>query len=502
MYFYISYSHRNRDATALAHSLHDALRAHGHQVFFDAGIPLGANWVNEIDKHLTSCDCFILLLSEDSAHSEMVQGELRSAYQRRKREGSPLVLPVRVRYSGEPDYEFRSLLGRLQFTSWDGPADTNRVLAELLDSASSSSEPLAVPRATVTATTTPRSQANQQPSPALMVRRPASAPGGTVRVGDPYYIERNVDALLTHRAPLTGETILIKAPRQMGKSSLLLRYLQACEDVGRQTALLDLSVFAEPELSDYMTLLNAIYSFLLASFQPAAPTRPQITSQQALSEALGRDILTDLHHSIVIAIDEVDRVMGYSYQQDFFKMLRYWQNKTAQPHSPWEKVGFAFVISTEPYLLIDSPTSSPFNHVSAVELGPFSLAQCLELNARHGSPLTSSELCQLYEVLGGHPYLTHLSLYHLTSITPLAFPDLLDRALKGNDPFSDHLYALLFKISRKPDLRSALSSLIKTGAPPDLDTYFRLHAAGLVRGGNRATHPSNLLYARFFKSVL
>jgi hypothetical protein len=47
-----------------------------------------------------------------------------------------------------------------------------------------------------------------------------SAPGGTVLINDPLYIERKADAFATAIASATGELLIIRGARQRGKSSL------------------------------------------------------------------------------------------------------------------------------------------------------------------------------------------------------------------------------------------------------------------------------------------
>ena len=83
---FISYRHCDPDR-AVAEFLRQSLQKQGHNVFVDTtGIKGGADWVEEIHKHIEWCDFLIVLLSEESMNSEMVQGEIRLAHRRRKRE--------------------------------------------------------------------------------------------------------------------------------------------------------------------------------------------------------------------------------------------------------------------------------------------------------------------------------------------------------------------------------------------------------------------------------
>ena len=52
--------------------------------------------------------------------------------------------------------------------------------------------------------------------------------------------------------------MVIKGPGQVGKSSLLIRYLKACADAGRRFALFDFRILEKQQLDDYPTLLTEI----------------------------------------------------------------------------------------------------------------------------------------------------------------------------------------------------------------------------------------------------
>jgi hypothetical protein len=119
------------DDEKLAHAMRDRFGAAGHEVFIDVGMKVGTDWVAEIAQRITWCDFLIVLLSKSAVESEMVQAEVRLAYQRRRRDGRPAILPVRVNYKGALDYELDAYLGRIQYIMWTGDGDTGPVINEL-----------------------------------------------------------------------------------------------------------------------------------------------------------------------------------------------------------------------------------------------------------------------------------------------------------------------------------------------------------------------------------
>ncbi len=181
-------------------------------------------------------------------------------------------------------------------------------------------------------------------------------------------------------------------------------------------------------------------------------------------------------------------------------MLRHWHNERAQPVSAWENMDLAMVIATEPYLLIAAADRSPFNVTPAIQLKPFEQMHLRQFNTAYGGPLTDNEQDQLYELLSGHPYLTRLALYRLVS-SGLSFETMMADSSDADGLFGEHLRSRIFMLQQQPDLLGAMRRVVSKGAELDIDTFYRLHAAGLVERKGKTTIPSNMLYARFFRQL-
>ncbi|MEM9435306.1 MAG: AAA-like domain-containing protein [Pseudomonadota bacterium] len=503
---FISYRRSVKFDEQLAQYLRENLAQAGSEIFIDVGMQVGTDWVAEIRRRIDWCDYLIVLLSEQSIHSEMVQGEVRLAHQKRKRDGSPQILPVRVCYDGPLDYELDSYLGRVQYVTWNSKQDSERALTAIKSAIDGHADcadllELKVIEASNIPDAVSVEPSSFRPNP-VVDPRVLRAPGGSIRINDPVYVRRRADERVESTARMLGETLVIRAPRQTGKSSLLVRYLAACMEANKHIAYIDFQNFSDEELEDYETLLNALKSELARSLRLEVSGESKITTQRDLTNHIEDEILTLIGAPVTIAFDEVDRVLGRPYQHDFFSMLRNWHNRRSEPLSPWEDVDLALVIATEPYLLIDSGDRSPFNVTPPIELQSFVRADLGELNDRYGTPLGDEQLDRLHQLLHGQPFLSRLSFYRLTTSGSIKFEELLEQADDINGPFSDHLRHLLMLLERQKDLPSAMMQLITKGAAPTRDTYFRLEGAGLVRRDGDRVVPANLLYARFFKRVL
>ncbi len=324
---------------------------------------------------------------------------------------------------------------------------------------------------------------------------------GKVRDDDPGYVPRPGDQAVLAAAGEIGETIVIKAPDQMGKSSLLARYLHACQNAGKQVALVDFAMFGEEELSSYPVLLSTLAWALNDALDINDGETPDIKTHPMMVAYVRKKVLGQTAGPLTIAFDEVDRVMGQSYQGDFFTLLRSFHNSRSRTR--WTDVDLALVISTEPYLLIEDTKRSPFNVVHPTVLQSFSKQECGELNTRYDNHLSPAELDDLYDLLQGHPYLTRLAYYHLKGENRYTLDNLIEQAHDERGPFGEHLRAKLADLQEDPHLLDGMRQVLDPEMSPDRDMAHRLHGAGLIMfKTNERAVPANLLYARYFRKVL
>ncbi len=461
---------------------------------------MGVNWGEAIVEAIAGSDFFIVLLSARSINSEMVIEEVRLARESRRERGRPHYLPLRVRHSGSLGYALGAYLQGYQWRAWQSVDDSDSILREILDIAVGTISP------PLEQSPSPGDSAIEMKAPDRSTPKPRadlsdlSAPGGAMRPDDPFYIERDADAEILAAAQRLKETLVIQGSRQNGKSSLLKRYLTACHREGKKIALIDMSLCANSDLADYVTFLNWIVADLLDKLELEIDA-PEIRTQAGLTRFIQRQLLKAVTDPLVLAFDEVDRVLGQGYQSDFFSMLRYWhERRTDTPSTNWARTEMILVISTETYLLIDKADRSPFNIRAPIELRPFNQEESRELNGKYGDFLSEHQLERLWELLEGHPYLVQRAYYLMTRPRPMDFDALCHDAHLEEGPFGDHLRGVTIKLRRHggQDLIAALRQIIKHGTVNDEDAFQRLRGAGLARRREGRIVPANQLYARFF----
>lgn len=500
--FFISYSHRELEEERLAVRIHRDLVKAGHEAFIDKDIPPGMEWAKVIEQRLPWCDFLIVLLSANSVVSDMVIEEVRRAHSLRRNQKRPGIIPVRVKYDGDLGYHLSAIISPLQWIQYRSGADYRSLLQKIL-------RVVADPEVAIRADHSSTTKFLQHIPASLVPPQPMASPipGGSMFSDDPFYIARNADALVLALSTRNGQTLTIEAPRQIGKSSLLQRYLPACQQAGQLVALIDFSLLDESDIQTYDALLSGLAGELMRELEMELESPPSFKSSKDFTHWIEDELLPHGNQPIVLAIDEVDSIFDRDYRRDFFKMLRSWQNRRGR-NVAWQNLGLALSISTERHLLIDSANTSPFNVGLYTPLSPFTIEQCRQLNFCYneqvGHSLTEVQVSGLWQLLGGQPYLMREAYHSLLVARLYDFEDLLNGAADDDSVFSDHLRALLNRLQRRPEykLASVLRQIIRGRGPSDQMAVARLKAAGLVRTiGNRPA-PANELYARFFGRVL
>jgi hypothetical protein len=418
-----------------------------------------------------------------------------------------LTLPVRVNFTGTLPFDLSAYLNSITYSVWQSGDPYEPIAQQLL---AAIQRHAALPHA-VAPEDPAALQALAAATEAVGVPLPAADPRfwretGAVRMESPFYVRRAVDAEMEELVQRRGETIIVKAPRQFGKSSLLARAAASAQENQQQVFYLDFQLLDEAVLASLDSLLRYLASKLAREF------KTQLKPNEFWDASLGaKDNLTDFLEEALLAkaaapylllFDEVDHLFKRAYRDDFFATLRGWHNLRARKPE-WNQLNLTLAHSTEPHLWIQDFTQSPFNVGVPLTLNAFDNEQVAALNAKYGQPLrTAQEVSALCELLGGHPFIVRQALYMLVD-QRWSLAQLVAEARHDSGPFGDHLRRLLWFLQNNERLKQAVQQILARGECEDELLFQNLNAAGLVRGDTRdAVQMRCELYRDYFSKHL
>jgi hypothetical protein len=246
---FISYKRDIEPDEKLAQSLVKSLRSRGHQPYIDKELTVGIEWSNEIHRQIERSNFLVILLSKDAAASEMVAEELKLAEKSRADTGHPIPLPVRVNYAEALPYHLQRYLGDLHYILWTSEEDdlhTQDALFKAIEGG------LELPQQKVEKPTTDESP---RPEPTADPRL-LEIPAGAVEIKSRFYIERDCDAAIDRQVYNPGSTTTIRAGRQMGKTSLLVRAVRKAKKLDYRVVYIDFQQINRTALSSLDHLLK------------------------------------------------------------------------------------------------------------------------------------------------------------------------------------------------------------------------------------------------------
>lgn len=249
--------------------------------------------------------------------------------------------------------------------------------------------------------------------------------GGTLRTSAPSYVTRPADAELLQQLQ-AGEFCYVLTPRQMGKSSLMVRTAQRLRAEGGRVVIIDLtSIGASSSAISadqwYLGLLSRMRSDLRLATDVQAwwQAHSAFSVSQRFTDFLQQVVLTECADKVAILIDEIDSTLNLPFRDDFFAAIRALYNERA--HNPiYSRLTFALFGVATPTDLIQDRERTPFNIGRRIDLREFTPvdAEPLRQGLTHRLPEQATAIFQrIFYWTNGHPYLTQ-KLCHAVVLQP------------------------------------------------------------------------------------
>ncbi len=332
-------------------------------------------------------------------------------------------------------------------------------------------------------------------------------PSGQVPLNSPFYIERlPIESECYETIMNPGALIRVKAPRQMGKTSLMSRILNYAEHQGYRKAGLNFQSADE----EFLTNLDLFLQWFCASITNELRLEEKLSeywqgvlgSKNKCTNYFQRYLLSEITNPVALGLDEVDQVSQHpEIATSFFALLRTWHER-GKNEAIWQKLRLVIVHSKEVYIPLNI-NQSPFNVGLPIELRELNSIEVENLVELHHLELSPAQIKELMAMVGGHPYLVRQALYHIAR-KKITLEKLLQVAPTEEGPYSDHLRRHLNNLEENPELLTAIKQIIAVDYPVPIGTKegFKLRSMGLVKFQGNSVMPLCELYRRYFSDRL
>lgn len=331
------------------------------------------------------------------------------------------------------------------------------------------------------------------------------SPEGQVPLTSSLYIQRDFIESSTYEEILqAGAFIRIKAPRRMGKTSLMVRILDYASRQNYATVRLNLQSAGSPVLRSIDRFLRWFCVFISKKLgiDPQLDTYwdedigPLVSSTLYFEDYL----LNKIDRPLVLALDELNQIFEYpAVAKDFLALLRSWHEESKDV-SVWQKLRFILIHSTDIYIPLET-YQSPFNVGLAIELPLLTLPQVEQLAQLQGLHLQEQTLTQLMELSSGFPYLVRCVLYHGLRYG-VEVSVLLQEALQDGGIYQNYLRSQWQKLQREPQLLRSVQSILESPTTHlEIETSAKLWGLGLVRWQDDHYQLSCALYQSYFQRM-
>jgi hypothetical protein len=311
------------------------------------------------------------------------------------------------------------------------------------------------------------------------------------------YIRRDADAQLIEQIEDNQYYPYFAAPRQSGKSSLLLRTMAALDPSKYRVALVDLSPFVVASYDDFWRqFLHEVARG--ANFDPAP-----------IGEEDPRDVLLlwlrGCKQRLIVFMDEIDVLLGVDCREQIFSKLRTFFNLRARlDTAELQRVQFVLAGAAHSSRFIKDPRWSPFNVAIEIELADLSPPQVSQLAvylATAGTFAGPDLTARVHELTGGSVFLCQLVFEQLWNLAARGKPrldaadvDAVIATIVAESPRNIHFYNI-FRLVTADARLTMLFRRLTEGQELGQEEHKELRLTGICRG---ASPFRNEVYARVF----
>ncbi len=332
-------------------------------------------------------------------------------------------------------------------------------------------------------------------------------PDRPLALNSPFYIRRSPGEELAYaELEKSGSLLRVKAAKKLGKSSLMLRLIHRAEILGYRPVLID---FMQVDQEIFQSS-DKFLRWLCINVARQLKLDPKL--EDYWDEDMGSKvsctlyfefyILPQINCPLFLVFNELNIVFEHTnISQNFLPLIQFWYEQSR--HNPtWKNIHLFLVQSTEVYVSLNI-NQFPFNIGLSIELPPFTVNQVQNLAERYHLNLSDTQIQKLTHLVGGHPYLVHLAIYHLAN-NLISLENLLKKAPTLEGIYKDYLESLWLILHNKPELASAMKRVATSGVDIQLEPIiaYQLNSLGLVNLEENYCRAFCELYRVYFGSQI
>lgn len=304
------------------------------------------------------------------------------------------------------------------------------------------------------------------------------------------YIHRPAEERKCHDILYARGLVVFYGPKLFGKTWLMQAALQTLRQDGFRTLEANVALMNQQEIHSLPEFLHWLASRLWAQISNTpAPSLDQFLGDPA--EAFKKVLATlpaNASQPLVIAIENLDLIIGTAYQDLFLGLLRALSEQAASTNglATLQHLRWMLCISTAPALMVKNQHQSPFNNTDPIRIAEFSHKQVTELGALYSLSVSAENYQSLRKLIGGHPYLLRV-LFYESATQNVSLETLIEQA--SVDPygsvFGNYLGHLRRIVEEDADLSAAMKQVLHQQAflsstDPLHKPLLRLYRAGLI----------------------
>ncbi|MDY6784085.1 MAG: AAA-like domain-containing protein [Cyanobacteriota bacterium] len=306
-----------------------------------------------------------------------------------------------------------------------------------------------------------------------------------------------------------GSLLRIKGLRQMGKTHFVTKIFDRLKEKGYQCVTLSLKLADRQHRTDLKSFLRwfcrEVCRELQLPHQLDEYWEEDAGSKTNCTAYFEDYLLARDERPLVLCLDDLDLIFPHpEVYEDLSSLLRSWyESACSHPQSPWKKLRWVLVYSTEPYVRLNI-NISPFNVGTSIELPELTQEEARQWSRSCGLALNFSQVETLMAMVGGHPYLLELAFLNLKNFPQTDFEQQLAIAQTEAGIYGDHLRQVWLDLQQEPTLAKAFKKIITNPKTVQLNPIenHKLHRMGLVKRQGNDVLPRCHLYIEYFRNRL